>query len=402
MHEWEGGPTLEAPHPGRAPLEVRDCVTCGEPFSSKPSQKAKYCCRECFYARPMEDRTTSARGESVQAACAACSKPFPVTASRLRRNERQFCSTDCREIGKRVRVGRECRNCGTPMQVKPSVTEAGGGRYCSRTCKYEGTVTRLTFHCLRCSEPFTVIPFHAERGVGVYCSVICRAAAKHEAGTTPCTCLHCGTDFRAHNWDVAQGWGRYCSKECRNDARTTKVERVCEICGDGFLIKKSHAEKGNGRFCGRACHSVHQATDPDLRQRRIKMLQAQLDQKTPTRCELMLYVLMDQLVGDGNWERQHAVFHWVVDAAIPGQKVVIQADGDFWHGKKAADNGGSAPDFVIAAVNRDRSQDAYLAKAGWRILRLWESELLGDPEWCLRRIKRFLSEGQPSAIAETQ
>ena len=108
----------------------------------------------------------------------------------------------------------------------------------------------------------------------------------------------------------------------------------------------------------------------------------------------MLYALMDRAVGPGNWERQCPLFHWVVDAAIPEQKVVIQADGDFWHGKKAADRGEAPPDFVDEAVKRDRSQNAYLAKAGWRILRLWESELLGDPEGCLRLIKQFLNDDQ--------
>lgn len=278
------------------------------------------------------------------------------------------------------------------MQVKPSqiASNAGGGRYCSRKCKYEGTVTRLTFRCQWCDAPFTVAPYHVARGVGVYCSVACRAAAKHAAGTTSCTCLQCGIEFAAHNSSIAQGWGRYCSRTCRDDARRTKVERVCEICGEGHLVKKSHADRGSGRFCSRACHAVHQATDPALRQRLLEQHRAQLERKEPTRPERILNDLMDRAVGPGNWQRQCPVFHWVVDAAIPDEKVVIQADGDWFHGRKSAESGETPPDYVIKAIQRDRSQDAYMAKAGWRILRLWESELLGDPEWCLRRIKQLL------------
>ncbi|MER7128360.1 DUF559 domain-containing protein [Streptosporangium saharense] len=79
----------------------------------------------------------------------------------------------------------------------------------------------------------------------------------------------------------------------------------------------------------------------------------------------------------------------------PELRIVFQADGDYWHGKKATDRGETPDPAVAKAMQRDRSQDAYLDKAGWRILRLWESELIRHPGECLERISALLNEGEP-------
>jgi DNA mismatch endonuclease (patch repair protein) len=85
----------------------------------------------------------------------------------------------------------------------------------------------------------------------------------------------------------------------------------------------------------------------------------------------------------------------VVDVAIPEVRVVIQADGDYWHGLSAARSGRTPSALVLRNIQRDRAQDKYLSAAGWTILRLWESELLRDPEGCLRRIHKILNAQLP-------
>lgn len=115
----------------------------------------------------------------------------------------------------------------------------------------------------------------------------------------------------------------------------------------------------------------------------------QRQKKQPTRCEKILYDLMDE-AAPGTWEREFPLFYWTVDVAVPRRKLVVQADGDYWHGLTAAKAGKSPSPSVALTIAKDRAQDKYLAMAGWRPLRLWESELKQDPQWCLRRIKAML------------
>jgi len=56
---------------------------------------------------------------------------------------------------------------------------------------------------------------------------------------------------------------------------------------------------------------------------------------------------------------------FLVDAYIPGQRLVIEADGDYWHA-------------LPRVQARDRAKNAYLTKCGYRMLRLSETEIRND------------------------
>jgi DNA mismatch endonuclease (patch repair protein) len=122
------------------------------------------------------------------------------------------------------------------------------------------------------------------------------------------------------------------------------------------------------------------------------MMRAQLVSKAPTRPERVLYALLDDVVGPGKWGRQLLIFdRWTVDACLPHLSLVIQADGTYWHGFDPATH---AHRHVAANVARDRAQAAYLAKAGWSLLRLWEHDLKRDPEGCRIRIAAAVTAAQ--------
>ncbi|MDM7855795.1 DUF559 domain-containing protein [Cellulomonas alba] len=117
-----------------------------------------------------------------------------------------------------------------------------------------------------------------------------------------------------------------------------------------------------------------------------------LASRGPTRPELALYVLMDDVFGEGNWAPQHLIFDkWTVDACVPAMRLVVQADGDYWHGRNPEDR--ESP-LVAKNMANDARQAAYLDRAGWRLLRLWEYELLHDPDRCRERIAATASEAR--------
>jgi very-short-patch-repair endonuclease len=118
---------------------------------------------------------------------------------------------------------------------------------------------------------------------------------------------------------------------------------------------------------------------------RVRQMQRDhLASRAPTRPELILYALLDDVVGRGKWSRQLLVFDkWTVDACMPELSLVIQADGSYWHGYDPATHTHSR---IATNMANDRAQAAYLSKVGWSLLRLWEHDLKADPQNCRARI----------------
>lgn len=86
------------------------------------------------------------------------------------------------------------------------------------------------------------------------------------------------------------------------------------------------------------------------------------------------------------------------DVAFPRKKMAIFIDGDFWHGRDLArvlrdrDEDDYWVKKIRGNVARDRRQRTSLRKSGWKVLRLWESELMRKRtrDNQLKRIERFM------------
>lgn len=77
------------------------------------------------------------------------------------------------------------------------------------------------------------------------------------------------------------------------------------------------------------------------------------------------------------------------DIVFPRQRVVVFCDGDFWHGHgldarvARLASGHNAPYWVAKIrrnVERDREVTARLKARGWRVIRVWEKEILREPD----------------------
>jgi G:T-mismatch repair DNA endonuclease (very short patch repair protein) len=126
------------------------------------------------------------------------------------------------------------------------------------------------------------------------------------------------------------------------------------------------------------------AANPVEVERVRRMQRTHLASREPTKCEQVLYLLMDEVFGEGEWASQYLVFDkWTVDACVPGLHLVVQAAGNYWHGFDPATHDHPT---VRANMDNDRRQLAYLTKAGWRVERIWEHDLLREPESCRARL----------------
>jgi DNA mismatch endonuclease Vsr len=88
------------------------------------------------------------------------------------------------------------------------------------------------------------------------------------------------------------------------------------------------------------------------------------------------------------------------DFVLKNVQVAVFVDGDFWHGRqwRLRGLGSLAAQFKNCAnkeywlrkvqtnINRDRRVNRQLRNAGWKVIRIWERDLIRRPDYCLRRV----------------
>jgi DNA mismatch endonuclease (patch repair protein) len=91
------------------------------------------------------------------------------------------------------------------------------------------------------------------------------------------------------------------------------------------------------------------------------------------------------------------------DIVFSRKKIVIFVDGDFWHGRALIEEGVQGlkkglrterADWWITKIKKTVQRDTYvtseLETAGWRVVRVWESDVLTDIGSALSRILKTL------------
>lgn len=85
------------------------------------------------------------------------------------------------------------------------------------------------------------------------------------------------------------------------------------------------------------------------------------------------------------------------DIVLPRYRTVVFVDGDFWHGRRwqsrrARLARGSNSVYWIAKIEaniaRDRAVTTELRRAGWRVIRVWESDIRTDADAVATKIVR--------------
>lgn len=76
------------------------------------------------------------------------------------------------------------------------------------------------------------------------------------------------------------------------------------------------------------------------------------------------------------------------DIVFRDERVVVFCDGDFWHGRQWTQlsrklEAGANASYWVQKIRtnmlRDRRNDRVLARDGWHVVRLWETDILNDP-----------------------
>jgi very-short-patch-repair endonuclease len=224
-----------------------------------------------------------------------------------------------------------------------------------------------------------------------FCSVDCyRASAKptRKSGQER-PCAVCGAAIYLNRARLKQATNFFCSPDHANEWQgRNKRAFCCKTCGKQFRKSPAHERQGRPTYCSTDCRDA----DPARRSRLIEMNVKQATLR-PNALEKTGYALLDDLAIPH--ERQHLIGgRFCVDAFALG-KLVIQFDGDYWHGN---------PDKFPAPTERQRrrmaldvSQDAYMAACGYSVIRIWESDLKGRPEHVRSLLQRAAQHCIPPA-----
>jgi DNA (cytosine-5)-methyltransferase 1 len=85
------------------------------------------------------------------------------------------------------------------------------------------------------------------------------------------------------------------------------------------------------------------------------------------------------------------------DIVFPSSRVIVFCDGDFWHGRdwdrlkrklSAGNNAAYWRAKIAANMKRDRLNAASLERSGWKVIRIWESDIRRDPFAAAARVRQ--------------
>ena len=94
------------------------------------------------------------------------------------------------------------------------------------------------------------------------------------------------------------------------------------------------------------------------------------------------------------------------DVAFPGPRVAVFCDGDFWHGRDWPErqiklSRGANAVYWLAKIARNMERDQEVTRAleadGWKVIRLWERDVLCEPATAVRTVLEALGDRAPGA-----
>lgn len=201
-------------------------------------------------------------------------------------------------------------------------------------------------------------------------------------------CDHCGkTTTRRNDEAFKKSKNHFCSIECANSFQgRNKVAFTCKICGEVFHRSPSWAKQKSGLYCSIDCRNK----DSDwARKSYIKANQIQCNNKGLNKLEMVGNEILDSLGLD--YKNQYLINDKIcVDVFIPKYNLIIQWDGDYWHGKDKLFE--ELDDRQRKRVILDKSQDSYLKKCGYNELRFWESDVMKRREKVCDDIRATIQE----------
>jgi very-short-patch-repair endonuclease len=228
------------------------------------------------------------------------------------------------------------------------------------------------FKCLSCGKEVSI---RRPKNKAQYCSLECYRTGKRNSRKTGkiIECDFCSNEVYKPISQL-KGKNHFCSKDCANKYQARdKIKFICKICGDKFYWSKSRAKDNNPTYCSWDCRVKDKE---HIFNSAIKGNVAQQNKKGLNKLELSGRKILKDIGVD--FKEQVLMFNkFLVDVLIPSKNIIIQWDGVYWHTK---------PKRVLL----DKSQDSYLKKCGYNVIRITDIEIKNNLQNVYDNIKRAI------------
>lgn len=186
-----------------------------------------------------------------------------------------------------------------------------------------------------------------------YCSRKCSGLARQKR--TIIICKNCGKEFEyceGHN-----GKRQFCSRGCQN--KFGRVKLNCKECGKEF--ERIKYWKNKQIYCSKTCQTKSETWRAKIREERWNQVFPLIDSKPEQK--------LQQFCVDLGFEFEkhkhiHIVHRYQADLYLPKLNMVVEADGDYWHG-----------DLKPEQKKKDEIRTKEMIEKGYKVLRLWESDI---------------------------
>lgn len=199
------------------------------------------------------------------------------------------------------------------------------------------------------------------------------------------SCDHCNKEIYVSKVRYENSKNHFCNMDCANKYQgRNKLNLICKTCGKHFFRSPSWKRDRSGYYCSIDCRNK---SDEWRENALIKGNIIQQQNKGLNKLELLGNKILDEIGVE--YITQKIMFHkFNVDVFLPKYNIIIQWDGDYWHGYDMDYN--KLDHRQKKRYNLDISQDAYFKEAGIKVLRFWEHQVYNERNDVIENIKRAI------------
>ncbi|MCK9597351.1 endonuclease domain-containing protein [Candidatus Pacearchaeota archaeon] len=209
-----------------------------------------------------------------------------------------------------------------------------------------------------------------------YCSLDCYRKSKRPNRKTGSLikCQYCGKKIYKRRCCLKNSKNYFCGTKCANKYQgRNKIVFICKICKKKFRWSKSRTIQSNPLYCSWKCRLKD---TEHIQKNSIKGNLAQQKKKGLNKLELKGRKILNEL--GVQFKEQVLMFNkFLVDVLLINKNIIIQWDGEYWHNKPKR-------------KMLDKSQDLYLLKCGYKVIRITDKHIKDDIGGVYANIKRAI------------
>lgn len=233
--------------------------------------------------------------------------------------------------------------------------------------------------CQNCGNLFEVASMKLNMR---FCSLACRSAYRFRGMRFSMDCCYCGKQISKplSALKKKRSGELFCSRTCRTKFYWENAETRQQII-DGIKANPSlHTEARKIQL-----DEARAKRKPMTEETRQLIRQARLRQKFPVRMTSIEQALYDEFTKRRlTFEMHRTMFgRWQPDFVFESARLIVQADGDYWHSRPGA-------------KENDEAFNHAAEIAGWCVWRFSEKVIKQDTTACARSVARFVHDYAPT------